>query len=139
MSSHSQPDNAAPADCCIEGHAFTPHCNPTCRKECFRTGGDDLMRNLYLTDRLITELAQTKPHTSSLFRRVQHILHCLLGVVTGYGLLLQLWQVVLQLREAAQQDAQINAAHIIVRLPGSAPTKAEALYFDLTDELPHGQ
>lgn len=86
----------------------------------------------------LSEVERDKPTTSVLFRRTKHILCCVLGIVPGYRVLMQLWNAVLQLRNEAHYDTHIGAAHIIVRLPGREETALGTMRFDIVDDAVHG-
>lgn len=86
----------------------------------------------------LSEAERNKPTTSVLFKKTKHILCCVLGVVPGYRVLMQLWNAVLQLRNEAHYDAHIGAAHIVVRLPGREKTALGTMLFDIVDDAAHG-
>ena len=123
-------------DCCIEGSNFSPSCSPDCRQQCFGLWSNHLQRHTDLSLKGINEVEEAKPNTSLLFRRIKHVLHCLLGAVPGFSLLPELWATLLRLREIARQDPRGAVGHITVRIPGYDPKTAVPVLFDLVDDAP---
>lgn len=133
----SSPSSTPLDDCCIEGSNFTPSCVPDCRKMCHgKWSRNDLERHTDLALHGLNEAESDKPTTSLLFRRLKHLMHCLLGAVPGFGLLPDLWKAVLDLRKLAQQDPRGAVGYIIVRIPGHDPNTAVTVRFELTDDAP---
>lgn len=123
-------------DCCVLGSNFMPGCNPERRIECFSQRGNDLQLHTDLSLYGINEVEKAKPNTSLLFRRIKHLLHCLLGAVPGFSLLPDLWFAVQRIREEARKDPRGAVGHITVRIPGSHPATPVIVRFDLEDDAP---
>ena len=127
-----------PSDCCIQGSNFTPSCSPECRQMCHGKWSRNLEWHTDLALEGLNEAESAKPTTSPLFKRVKHIMHCVLGATPGFGLLPSLWKAVLELREVARQDPRGAVAYIIVRLPGQDPNTPVIVRFEFVDDAPDG-